>query len=256
MKKLIKNLLKKNKKLVDLYISMYWLRDIPFKDYINIMKLNLILKVKPRYTMVNYLGLSNIYELAVSVEKNKVEGCFVECGVWRGGCAAVMAGIVRRFKSKRKIWLFDSFAGNPEPTPEDGEKARRAFGDEGLQGRLVSTGACAASSNEVIRLFSSFKLYSDNIIIKEGWFQDTLPKFKNTIGPIAILRLDGNWYESTKCCLENLYSNVISGGYIIIDDYVFWEGCRKATDEFLVKEKIDNVRLKAIDIWSYYFQKP
>jgi len=256
MKKFIKNFLKKNKILVAMYKKFIWMKEIPLKDYINITKLRLILNVKPQYTMVSYAGLSNIYELAMLAEKNKLEGCFVECGTWRGGCAAIMAWAAHRFRSKRKVWFFDSFSGLPEPTEEDGEMARKIFGDERMQGKLITTGACVASRNDIIHLLSSLKLYADNIIIKEGWFQEILPKFKDEIGPIAILRLDGDWYASTKCCLDNLYQNVVLGGYIVIDDYGYWKGCKRAIDEFLMEKKMSTSLLKQIDLGCYYFQKP
>ena len=82
-----------------------------------------------------------------------------------------------------------------------------------------------------------------------------MPQVKSAIGPIAILRLDADWYESTKCALENLYDNVVSGGYIVIDDYMYWEGCRKAVDEFLAKKDF-NANLHKIDYKGVYFQKP
>ncbi len=240
---------------MDMYKRINWLREVPFRDYLDIKKLGLICKVKLYYTMVSYRGLSNIYELAMSAERNKLEGCFVECGVWRGGCAAVMAWVARRFASNRKIWLFDSFKGLPEPTENDGRMAKEASGNR-TQGRLKSTNICVASRRDMLRLFSSLKLLSDNIMIEGGWFQDTLPRFKDKIGHITILRIDCDWYESTKCCLENLYENVVSGGYIIIDDYGYWQGCKKATDEFLAKARIDSSLLKRVDGGCYYFQKP
>lgn len=241
-----------------MYKRISWIREVPVKDYLNIMKIGLFFKVKPYYTMLSSRALSHIYELAMLVEKNKMQGCFVECGVWRGGCSAIMASVVRRFRSKRKIWLLDSFMGLPEPTKEDGEMAKRAVKDEMMQGRLRNIDACVASRNDIIRIFSSLKLYADNIIIKEGWFQDTLPKLRDKIGSIAILILDCDWYESTKCCLENLYQNVLSGGYIIIDDYGYWQGCKKATDEFLMKEKVNTALLRKVGkgCGCYYFQKP
>ena len=94
-----------------------------------------------------------------------------------------------------------------------------------------------------------------NIVIKKGWFQDTLPRAKSEIGKVAILRLDGDWYESTKCCLDNLYENVSPGGYVIIDDYGYWEGCRQALDEFLHARKI-GIELREIDHDGRYFQNP
>lgn len=100
-----------------------------------------------------------------------------------------------------------------------------------------------------------FKYIKENIVISKGWFQDTLPKDKEKIGKIALLRLDGDWYESTKCCLENLYDNVIIGGYIVLDDYGYWEGAKKALDEFFIKRKISPELIK-IDYTGVYFKKP
>ena len=98
------------------------------------------------------------------------------------------------------------------------------------------------------------KVNKENTMIKKGWFQNTLPEIKDKIGPIAILRLDSDWYESTKCCLDNLYDNVIQGGYIVIDDYGCWEGCKRAVDEFLEKRNM-KINLIKIDNSGVYFKK-
>jgi hypothetical protein len=82
-----------------------------------------------------------------------------------------------------------------------------------------------------------------------------LPQIRNRIGPIALLRLDGDWYDSTRCCLEILYESVVSGGVVIIDDYGHWKGCKTAVDEFLHKKDID-VKLQQIDYTGRFFQKP
>ena len=115
-------------------------------------------------------------------------------------------------------------------------------------------GRFAASVKDVEGiLFSRLKINRDSVHIVKGWFQDTLPAFKDEIGPIAILRLDGDWYESTKCCLEHLYEQVVPGGYVIIDDYGCWGGCRIATDEFLENTGLE---LQVIDQKGRFFQKP
>ena len=87
-----------------------------------------------------------------------------------------------------------------------------------------------------------------------GWFQQTVPAVHELIGPIAILRLDGDWYASTKVCLEYLFKNVVKGGIVIIDDYGYYEGCRRAVDEFM---NIDNVHayFGSIDSYCRYFVK-
>lgn len=211
------------------------------------------MKIKP-YTMVSYSRLLNVCELSKKVEKDKLDGCFVECGVWRGGCAAVMASIAHRARSNRRIWLFDSFEGLPEPSEKDGNLAK-AYADGKNFGRLRSIGKAVASLSSVEELlFSKLGLSKENVSIVKGWFQETLPYYKEEIGPIAILRIDADWYESTKLCLEYLYDNVVRGGYVILDDYGCWEGCRRATDEFL-EERNSRVELQKIDSTGYYFQK-
>ncbi|KPJ57012.1 hypothetical protein AMJ49_03115 [Parcubacteria bacterium DG_74_2] len=195
-------------------------------------------KVSP-FTKVPYLRLTNTYNLARKVERNRIDGAFVECGVWKGGCAAVMAYVAR--KSTRKIWLFDSFKGLPESTKEDKNKHK-------ISGSLV------ASPDDCKKvLFNQLKLNKINIVIRKGWFRDVLPKSKPEIGKIALLRTDADWYESTKQCLENLYENVVSGGYVIIDDYGYFSGCKKAVDEFI---KGKNIKINKIDGIGIFFQKP
>lgn len=100
-----------------------------------------------------------------------------------------------------------------------------------------------------------FGFKKENIHIVKGWFQDSLPRTSKEIKEIALLRLDGDWYESTKICLENLYPKVVRGGYIIFDDYGCWEGCKIATDEFMEKNNI-KADLVKIDSTGFYFQKP
>ena len=207
------------------------------------------------YTVSRYKRLDNAYELSQLIEKNKIEGAFVECGVYKGGCIAVMAYVADRARSGRKIWLFDSFEGLPEPSKKDGAKAKK-YATNRNSGKLSSINECVGRIQDVKKiLFSKLKIDKKNVIIKKGWFQNTLPEVKESIGRISILRLDGDWYDSTKCCLDNLFNNVVPGGYIILDDYGAWEGCKKATDKFLTESKL-NVELKKVDYTCVYFQKP
>lgn len=246
--KTIKNLAKKNKTITGIHGISTFLRGIPLKDYLNFKKLILIKKVYP-YTMVSYPRLSNVYELAKLIEKNKTEGAFVECGVWKGGCAAVMTSIANKAGFGRQIWLFDSFEGLPEPIDKDGV-------DKGGVEAKKYAKKCLTSLEDVKKIFFSIlKINKENVVIKKGWFLETLPDAKQKIGPISLLRLDVDWYESTKCCLDNLYDKVVSGGYVVIDDYGFWGGCKKSVDEFLEQRKLD-VDLINIDNTGIYFQKP
>ncbi len=250
----IKDFARKNTTIMGLYKFLIFVKNIPLKDYFNISKLFVIFKVYP-FSMAGYKRIANVYDLASLAEKNNLDGAFAECGVWKGGCSAVMAYVSKKNKSMRKIWLFDSFEGLPEPTPEDGEVAKE-YSDNKAQGKLNTINKCVGPLEEVKKIFFDvLKINPKNVVIEKGWFQNTLPKAKEKIGKISILRLDGDWYESTKCCLENLYDNVIVDGYIIIDDYGHWEGAKKALNEFFDVRKI-TPKLEKIDYTGVYFRKP
>jgi hypothetical protein len=227
--------------LSDAYCLARVLADSPVRDWRRLGRLNLFRKVYPN-TMVGYARLANTHDLARLAERDGLPGAFVECGVWKGGCAAVMAWVARQAGSGRSTWLFDSFEGLPEPTEEDGARA------------WEYVAGCAAPQEAAEELlFARLKIDPRSVHVVKGWFQDTLPACKSEIGPIAILRVDGDFYESTRCCLEHLYEQTVQGGYVIIDDYGYWAGCRKATDEFL--ESID-VELRVIDEEGRFFIKP
>lgn len=246
----IKNLIKNR----ELYKKIRFWGDIPPADFLNVEKLWLFNKVYP-YTMSGYKRLSNVYQLANAIEKKNIKGAFVECGVWKGGCSAIMAYIAKKTGSNRKIWLFDSFEGLPEPTKEDGLMAQQ-YAENKAAGKLKSIEKCVGPLEDVNKvMFEVLKLKKENIVIKKGWFQNSLPREKENIGPIAILRLDGDWYESTKVCLDNLYDKVIIGGYIIIDDYGHWEGAKRALEDFF-KERGIKPNLVKIDYTGVYFKKP
>ncbi|MEK7510275.1 MAG: TylF/MycF/NovP-related O-methyltransferase [Patescibacteria group bacterium] len=252
MVKHVKRFLGKSRTLRRIYERLCFLKELFLGDLFHGEKLWLFLRVMP-YTMVGYKRLTNVYELALRVEQSRLPGAFVECGVWKGGVAGVMAYVASRAKSRRKIWLFDSFEGLPEPTLQDGGVAGE-YAARRVSGELRTIGQCVGPREDVERLFSFLRIPKEYVMIEKGWFQDTLPLAKTSIGPIAILRIDADWYESTKCVLEHLYDNVIGGGFVIVDDYGHWEGCRKAVDEFFHERKIP-VELIPIDYTGIYFQK-
>ena len=143
---------------------------VPLRDYVSIKKLKLFWKIIP-YALQNWASLFNVYDLARLIENNKIQGCFVECGVWRGGCSAVMAIVAKESGSNRKTWLFDSFEGMPEATSMDvGEKARELAKNR-MSGRLIPVGTCVVSIDEVKTfLFKKLHLDEDNIILVKGGF--------------------------------------------------------------------------------------
>lgn len=197
-------------------------------------------------TMASFECLVTLYQQVRHCELNDIPGCYVECGVWKGGAAGLMAlGNLAYGLARRQIHLFDAFDDICEPDPSiDGERAlaevERITGVDrsDLSGRLRPlTGVYdghggAATTEQVDMLMRDVIGYdSDYVHYHVGWFQNTVPVTET--GEIAILRLDGDWYASTKVCLEHLYENVVPGGFVIIDDYAAYEGCRKAVDEFM-----------------------
>ena len=213
-----------------------------------------VLEIIKPYTHVNYQRLKFLWNVAEKVAKNKTPGAFVETGVWRGGCAGILSYISKKYAYNNGLYFFDSFEGLPQPTSEDGKDAK-TFSDGNSEGELKSIDKVKAGENYIQKLLSDkLKINFSKVTIVKGWFQDTLPAYKNGIGDIVILRLDGDWYESTKVSLENLYELVVPGGCVIIDDYYFWDGCRKAVDEF-IKDNELRVEIKKQDASGAYFIK-
>lgn len=150
-----------------------------------------------------------------------VEGDLVECGTWRGGMSAAMAWAV----PGRHSVLFDSFEGVPDAKPIDGATALHWSANE------RDYDNCTAEERWAVEAMDRVK-QSDREIIK-GWFEDTVPVWAKRQRPIAVLRLDGDWYDSTMICLEHLWPLVAPGGLVIIDDYYTWDGCSRAVHDYL-----------------------
>lgn len=202
-------------------------------DARQVMKMERVYRVM-KHSLVGASGLEHTHDLAQAVIDQGVPGAFVECGVAQGGCAALLAQVAAG-DSERHCWFFDSYEGLPEPTVADYQDGRT-----GQHIRPLPKGSCLGTIEQVSELlFDEMGAHRDRVHLIKGWFQDTLPVERGTIGPIALLRADGDWYESTKCVLENLYDAVSSGGHVIIDDYCSCFGARRATDEFLARRGID-----------------
>lgn len=190
--------------------------------------------VVKNYTMVNIPRFISLYQQVRYIEVNGIPGDFVECGVWKGGTAGMMALAQMEYgKKKRKLHLFDSFAGLPQATEKDSNVDKKRFGIRDTKDKLESSGELAADDTFVKELlFNQIKYPEEMTYIYKGWFQDTVPSAVKDIPQIALLRLDGDLYESTKICLEYLWDKVVPRGVIVIDDYKSYEGCEKAIAEF------------------------
>ena len=231
------------------------MRRVPPRHWLEPHRLRAIARIALR-TMVSGPRLVNAWECTRRIEREQIPGAIVECGVCGGGCAGLMALSSRRYgEGPRALHLFDSFRGLPQPSRHDRDvvDAFRAAHpgvepDEGGDAaQLTPIRVCVGPSAERVRSFLIDELDIDSrqVIIHEGWFQETVPAAADDIGPIAILRLDGDLYESTRVCLDHLYDRVVEGGFVIVDDYGTFAGCRKAVDEFFARR---GAAVKLIDI--------
>ena len=200
-------------------------------------ELTLVLDKMRPFTMV---GVESLVELAIQVQQvlaQKIPGDFVECGVWRGGASFFIAELLRQAGvADRKVWLFDSYEGLPPPEEIDGPAAMAYAKNTGGSWYVDN---CRASLEQVQRIGRDLGLASYTEFVK-GWFEQTLPTHRARVGPIALLRIDCDWYSSVRCCLDNLYDQVVDRGFVILDDYYTWDGCAIAVHEFLGKRGLSN----------------
>jgi len=207
-----------------------------------------------RYTMTNPQRCRVLWNLSREVLEKGVQGCFVECGVWKGGSAAVMGLAIAHSGQRRDLHLFDSFEGLPEPTEKDGSAAKDYSGGR-ASGALLSVNKCREGLQPVQEfLIERLQFDEARTHFHVGWFQNTLPQVAPKLKEIALLRLDGDWYESTKLCLEYLYPLLSPGGVVILDDYNGWEGCRRATEEFRAAHQINSEILRMDAVAAYWFK--
>jgi predicted O-methyltransferase YrrM len=167
------------------------------------------------------------------VVSGRVPGAIVECGVWRGGSSMAAALMLRELRAEdRDLHLFDTFEGMSAPTASD----RRAR-DGAPADRLLQTSArdekiwCYSSLEEVRANLVATGYPPEGLFFVQGKVEETIPE--QAPASIAVLRLDTDWYESTRHELEHLYPRLSPGGVLIIDDYGAWEGARRAVDEYL-----------------------
>lgn len=195
-------------------------------------------------TMIGLRRLENIENCVKQIIKDGITGDFIEAGVWRGGACILMRGILLALNEKgRRVFAADSFEGLPKPDEAiyPADKGDKHYLSDFLTVDLDS----------VKRNFERYGLLDDQVVFLKGWFKDTLP-----VAPIerlAILRIDGDMYQSTIEALESLYPKLSSGGFCIIDDYHL-EGCRKAVEDYRSTHKITQ-SLESIDWAGRFWRK-
>ncbi|MCX7946847.1 MAG: class I SAM-dependent methyltransferase [Hydrogenophilus sp.] len=196
------------------------------------------------HSMIGRKRLDNIEACLDLIRNENIPGHLVETGVWRGGACIFMRGYLEAWEmTGRRVFVCDSFEGLPVPShPKD---AGYDFSKEKMP-------ILAISLEEVQENFRRYDLLDDRVVFVKGWFRDTLPKLP--VDQIALLRLDGDLYESTMDAFNALYDKVVPGGFIIVDDYGDFEPCRRATEEFRLKRGITDP-IERIDWTGVFWRK-
>jgi O-methyltransferase/8-demethyl-8-(2,3-dimethoxy-alpha-L-rhamnosyl)tetracenomycin-C 4'-O-methyltransferase len=195
-------------------------------------------------TMIGKVRLHGMRDLAENVIADGVPGDFLEAGVWRGGTCIFLRGLLMAKRiADRRVWVADSFAGLPPPSPQ------LYPADEGDPHHTMTP--LAVSLDEVRDNFARYGLLDDQVRFLSGWFKDTLPAAP--IERLALLRLDGDMYESTIQTLDAVYWKVSPGGFVVVDDYIL-PACRKAVDDFRQRHGIRSP-LQAVDGAAVYWRR-
>ena len=208
-----------------------------------------VLELIRPYTMLSEQRLYSLYRMARQVCENNLQGNFVECGVAAGGSSALLAWVIRKFsRHPRRLFSFDSFSGMPSPTEFD------SSGGVAAETTGWGTGTCSAPEASVREICMKLGV-EDVLTTVKGYFEETLPKMRDWVGMVAMLHMDGDWYESTRSILNNLYDRLANGAFIQVDDYGHWDGCRKAIHEFMAARSL-HFDLNKIDGTGVWFAKP
>lgn len=182
-------------------------------------------------TMIGLRRLENLEALIVDLVRRGVPGDLVETGVWRGGASIFMRGALKVLgDTSRNVWACDSFAGLPKADP--GRYPADAGDPHWTFAEFV------VSLDEVKANFARYGLLDGQVRFLEGWFRETLPEAP--IERIALLRLDGDMYESTHEALEALYPRLSTGGFVVVDDYGAVPSCRQAVADYRLQNGIDD----------------
>lgn len=202
-------------------------------------------------TMVGGARLANVRDCVERVLADGISGDLVETGVWRGGVAiwmrALLAALGTEEDGHRRVWAFDSFEGLPEA---DAERYPMDVPMKFNTYKQLSVGLDEVKTN-----FSRYGLLDERLRLVPGWFKDTTPAAAKEIESIAVLRLDGDMYESTIDVLTNLEPLVSPGGFVLVDDYGGIEACRQAVTDYRQKRGIE-AEIHKVDWTGVWWRKP
>ena len=184
-----------------------------------------------QYSMTNFERMWSLIQSFHHVRQESLVGDFVECGVWKGGNIILLKKLIEKYNLNKKVYGFDTFEGMVEPSFYDvnynNKSAKKMFDEH----KKKDIGFAMCSLDDVKRNIKK-NTKPDNIFLIKGKVENTLKNKKKLPKKISILRLDTDFYESTKIELEILFPRLVKGGVLIIDDYGFWKGAKKAVDEY------------------------
>lgn len=199
------------------------------------------------YTMTSTERIYGVVQAARYVAEAHIPGSIVEAGVWRGG-SMMAAALALRSKgdTSRELYLYDTYEGMSEPGAEDVDVRGNTASEKLSASKKTTSSEIWAFSpvEDVRRNLLSTGYPADRLHFVKGKVEDTIPA--DAPDQIALLRLDTDWYESTKHEMEHLYPRLVSGGVLILDDYGHWQGARQAVDEYLAANNL-HLLLNRID---------
>jgi len=197
-----------------------------------------------KFSMTGQLRMFTLIQALKYIQKHKIEGDLIECGVWKGGNLGLMSLLSDQLNISKKIYGFDTFDGMTDPEEVDvdwqGFSAKEAMQNSPKNEKILNIHAYASLSqvkNNLIQMAAK-----NNVILIPGKVEKTLLVSRNIPEKISLLRLDTDWYQSTKIELEVLYPLLQPGGILIIDDYGHFKGAQKAVDEYF----------KGQNVWLHY----
>lgn len=197
-------------------------------------------------TLTSIERVKGLHRALLDVYENKIEGDFVECGTWMGGNIVIAKTFFDSVEDKsKKFYGFDTFTGMTPPTDKDPKKAHKTWNTKAK---------CEAKKNDVIDYMINEGIYDKQVLLIEGDVNKTLQLKENVPEKISILRLDTDFYDSTLIELNILYKKLVKGGWLIIDDYGHWEGCKRAVDEFFTSKFVED-NFEKLDYTGIMYKK-
>jgi len=193
-----------------------------------------ILNKAKNFTMTSQERQIGLLRAVEYIVQNNIDGDIVECGVWKGGSMMIIALKLLELNINKNLYLFDTFEGMTNPSEVDND----FYGKNAISHyeNANTENWCYSALEEVKRNLETTKYPANSIFFIKGDVKETLPV--NNIGKISLLRLDTDWYESTKYELEFLFPKLVNGGVIIIDDFGHWQGAKKAVTEYFTSNNI------------------